>query len=439
MRRVQPRVDRRNVAPQLALQPSLRLHPVQRIALVASSLAPLKQPLHQLAQLARILLRQRGLIGPRAKRDLLHAVEALARVAHPHPRKLQPMQPKRHLHAALNPLLHHRAHRLRHQRHHPRRRLRKALPRRLVIRRVQQPRRQVALVRRVLLFQLLGLLVELPQLPLRSVRIHPGKPRCGQHRHAARHNQPQSPILTPRPAVAAGLAAVRQPQHAQRQDPVGRRLRLLRIHRDHRPRLVPMHQRAARIGGPKALLQVHCGAESVCLPLAPRVARAAAAQHHPLQRPQVVHPRRLARRGRSPVAVAPESPANRAASARIAVSSGAAFDRAPRRVPPPPSLAVQHCAPRSKVAACIARARWQASTSPPACRRGPSPPPSPPPSDAPPENTPAPPQSARRSAWVQRMGFQTLSCAAKSNKDCAAIHASGPFSFTSSPSSCAGA
>ncbi len=195
---------------------------------------------------------------------------------------------------------------------------------------MDQPRGQVAVVRRVLLLHLLGLFVELPQLPLRRVRIHPRQPRCGQRRHPARHNQPQ-PAIEPSPARV--LAAVRQPQHAQRQDAVDGGLRLLRIHSDHRPRLLPMHQRAARVRRPKALLQVHRGAEAVCLPLAPSVATAAAAQHHPLQRLQVAHPCRLARRGSAPVAVGqnlqrpgPRLPEALCCQAQHSVARRAAFD-----------------------------------------------------------------------------------------------------------------
>ena len=99
-------IERLNIPPQHALEPPLRLHAVERIALVATGNATRKQPRHQLPQFACILLRQRSLIGARAKRDLLSAVEGAARIAHAHPRKLKPMQQKSHLRSAAKMLLH---------------------------------------------------------------------------------------------------------------------------------------------------------------------------------------------------------------------------------------------------------------------------------------------------------------------------------------------
>ncbi len=93
---------------------------------------------------------------------------------------------------------------------------------------------------------------------------------------------------------------MRQPQRAQRQNPVHRGLRLRFIHPDHRPRLLPLQQRPARIRRAEALLQVHRGAKAVRLPVAPVVS---AAQHPPFQRAQIAHPRCLAGCRRSPVLV----------------------------------------------------------------------------------------------------------------------------------------
>ena len=158
----------------------------------------------------------------------------------------------------------------------------------------------------------------------------------------------------------------------------------------------------------------------------------AAAQHHPLQRLQVAHSRGLARRRRAPVAVRQQSPATRAASAQIAASSGVASGRAARRVRWPRLPDGQYSVPRSKVAGCIAHARWPASTSPRACRRAPCPPPPRWPSDARRGTPPAQLRSARRSGTVRRRGFLAVSCAAKSNKTLLQ-------STTSSRFSCAGA
>ena len=68
------------------------------------------------------------------------------------------MQQKRQLRRSPQPLLHTRPLLHRHQRHHLRHRRRKPLPRRLFIRMMHQPRPQIAVVRRIALLQLLGLL-----------------------------------------------------------------------------------------------------------------------------------------------------------------------------------------------------------------------------------------------------------------------------------------
>ena len=64
-------IERLNLSPQNALEPALRLHPVKRIAFIATGDAARKQPRNQLAQLAGILFGQRSLICTRAEGDLL--------------------------------------------------------------------------------------------------------------------------------------------------------------------------------------------------------------------------------------------------------------------------------------------------------------------------------------------------------------------------------
>ena len=267
--------------------------------------APLKQPRHQLMQLARVLARQRSLMYARAKRNLLHTVEALARVTHAHPRKLQPVQQKGHLRAAANPLLHHCAHRLRHQRHHPRSRLGKSLPRCLFIRSVKQAASSGCRGRQH----------RVAPSPPSSHRTPtaPNELRLYSSREAARQSASpcraaQSCAALDIDATAGGLRwsrgsapAIECPWSGCRRPSTGSLPRSLRS----LPTPVPMHQRSTRIRQPKALLQLHRGAESLRRPLA---SHRCAAQHYPLQRLQVLHSGSLARCRRAPVTGSPANP-----------------------------------------------------------------------------------------------------------------------------------
>jgi hypothetical protein len=88
-----------------------------------------------------------------------------------------------------------------------------------------------------------------------------------------------------------------QPQNPQRENAVDRSLRLFFVHGDHSPRLLPLQQRAARIGRAETFFEIHRGAKCIRLPLRKT------SRQYPLQHAKIFHPRCLARRRRAPVPV----------------------------------------------------------------------------------------------------------------------------------------
>ena len=129
---------------------------------------------------------------------------------------------------------------------------------------MDEPRAQIALVGGIARLHLLVALVELPQLPLRGVFLHPRQPRECQRRLPRRQHQLQA-LIQPPPAGLRSTCV--EPQYAHRQRAVDRHRRLILIDADHGPGLLALHQRTASVGWAEALLEVHRGAKALGLPV----------------------------------------------------------------------------------------------------------------------------------------------------------------------------
>ncbi len=91
--------------------------------------------------------------------------------------------------------------------------------------------------------------------------------------------------------------AIRQPENSQGEHPIDGRLALLGVDPDERPALLPAHQQASRIRGPKAVLQVHGRAQALHFVFVEVTAE------QPLQQLQIPGPGEGASSGRPQVAI----------------------------------------------------------------------------------------------------------------------------------------